>query len=404
VFRLWLIRQFVRCTRPAAFNAGASAACATLLLSGVAGCAYLPAEGPSGSTVQNAGRKSEPPRIQIVDVDESIADALVRRHTVRTFTETLPTAATSALPLGPGDVVEVSIWEAPPPSLFGAGVPSLDTRGAALRPTTIPDQVIDADGLISVPFAGKIKAAGKSLAAVESEIVERLAGKAHAPEVLVRLTHNSSRNVTVVGEFTQSVRVPLTPTRERLLDAVAAAGGVRQPVNKVMIQITRGSNVQAMPLETIIRDPLQNVPLEPGDVVTAMFEPLSYTALGASGKSAEINFEAQGITLVQALARAGGLVDSQSDPHGVFVFRFEREEAITWPHGPTVATPDGLVPVVYRFDFADPSTFFVMQSFPISNRDVLYVSTAPAAQLQKFLNLVFSVIYPILNARAAFGY
>jgi polysaccharide export outer membrane protein len=61
------------------------------------------------------------------------------------------------------------------------------------------------------------------------------------------------------------------------------------------------------------------------------------------------------------------------------------------------ATPTGQVPVVYRIDLRDPRSFFVMQSFPISNKDVLYVSNAPAAELQKFLNLVFSVAYPVLS-------
>jgi polysaccharide biosynthesis/export protein len=38
-----------------------------------------------------------------------------------------------------------------------------------------------------------------------------------------------------------------------------------------------------------------------------------------------------------------------------------------------------------------------MQGFAINNKDLLYVSNAPAAELQKFLNVVFSVAYPLLN-------
>jgi polysaccharide export outer membrane protein len=54
--------------------------------------------------------------------------------------------------------------------------------------------------------------------------------------------------------------------------------------------------------------------------------------------------------------------------------------------------------VVYRVDLRNPSSFFVMQSFPMSNKDVLFVSNAPAAELQKFLNLVFSIAYPVLSS------
>jgi polysaccharide export outer membrane protein len=90
-------------------------------------------------------------------------------------------------------------------------------------------------------------------------------------------------------------------------------------------------------------------------------------------------------------------VYSRSDAQGVFIFRLEPEKALDWPRQPVATTPDGLVPVVYRMDLRDPASFFVMQSFPVSNKDVLYVSNAPAAELQKFLNLVFSVAYPILT-------
>jgi len=64
----------------------------------------------------------------------------------------------------------------------------------------------------------------------------------------------------------------------------------------------------------------------------------------------------------------------------------------------------------YEFGFANktmvvpPNSFFVMQSFAIKNKDVLYVSTAPVTELQKFLNLVFSVVYPLLNAKTTFGF
>jgi len=79
----------------------------------------------------------------------------------------------------------------------------------------------------------------------------------------------------------------------------------------------------------------------------------------------------------------------------VFIFRLEPEQALVWPRQPVATTPEGLVPVVYRIDLRDPASFFVMQSFAVSNKDVLYISNAPATDLQKFLNLVFSVIFPI---------
>ena len=366
------------------------------------GCNSIPT---SGFLRSDADPKSTQPNlkgIQIVDVTDGVAKQLFDQRAMRQFSDAFTATTSRVQTIGNGDGLEVSIWEAPPATLFSPG--TIDVRGAmaGTRATTLPDQMVNSEGFISIPFAGKIQAAGQSLQAVEAEIVKRLSGKANQPEVFVRLTRNVSSNATVVGEVTNSTRVPLTPGGERLLDALAAAGGVRQPVNKMTIQITRGENVSAMPLDSIIRDPKQNVVLNRGDVVTAMFQPLSFTALGATGKNEEINFETQGISLAQALARIGGLRDERSDPQGVFIFRFESINALTWPKQPVMSTADGKVAVIYRIDLRDPASFFVAQTFQVNNKDLLYVSNAPVAELQKFLNVVFSVMYPVLNATQAF--
>lgn len=358
---------------------------------------WLPSAGPSTKQVQEAPSTQRLAGIQIVDVDQAVARRLLDSQKHSLFSETLGSSGRSAYVIGPGDVIEVSIWEAPPAALFGGVVMDPRTGPSTTRVTTFPEQMVSSEGMINVPFAGQVSAAGRSLRQIEAEIVRRLKGKANQPQVLVRVIQNTTANVTVVGEVAASKRVPLTARGERLLDALAAAGGVRQPVNKMTVQVTRGSQVETLPLETVIRDPKQNVMLRPGDVITALFQPLSFTVLGATGKNEEVNFEAQGISLAQALARAGGLQDARADAQGVFIFRFESPSALDLAGKPVATTPDGKVPVIYQVNLKDPATFFVAQSFPIENKDVLYVSNAPAAELQKFLNLMLSVTYPLLN-------
>jgi polysaccharide biosynthesis/export protein len=326
---------------------------------------------------------------------------LLAQRAAHSFSETLGSQRLGPRIVGAGDVLEVSIWEAAPATLFSGTVPDVGGVGVirTSHATTLPDQPVDDEGNIFIPFAGRIAAAGKTLEAIQADIVARLAKKANQPEVLVRLTRNLSSNATVVGEVNLSTRVPLVPGNEKLLEALAAAGGVRQPVNKTTIQVTRASNVYSLPLETIIRDPQQNVPLQPGDVVTALFQPYSFMALGATGRTEEINFETQGITLAQAIARSGGLIDSRSNARGVFIFRFEPQSALTWPRQPVKTTLEGLVPTVFRLDLSDPRSFFLIQSFPIEDRDVLYVSNAPINEMEKFLNVLFTVAYPVLTAK-----
>ena len=383
--------------RPAAQQLAALAALSAVLLSGCAG--FLPGVGPSAHKIEQTQEPVGAAGIEVIDVDDVVTRKLLALRTQHLFSETLHTTPAVTRVVGPGDALEVSIWEAVPATLFGAT--ALTAAGAVetSHATTLPEQMVDDEGTIEVPFAGRIEAAGKTLETIQSEIVSRLTGKANQPQVIVRRTRNLSANATVVGEVATSTRVPLVPGNERLLDALAAAGGVRQPVTKMTIQVTRANSVYSLPLETIIRDPQQNVALMPGDVITALFQPYSFMTLGATGKNDEVNFETQGITLAQALARSGALIDQRSNPKGVFVFRFEPVSALSWPRQPVKATPEGMVPVVFRIDLTQPSSFFVIQSFPIENRDVLYVSNAPVNELQKFLNLLFTVAYPVLAVK-----
>jgi polysaccharide export outer membrane protein len=290
-------------------------------------------------------------------------------------------------------VLEVTVWEAPPAALFGSTILTSRANIATTGVTTFPEQMINEDGTINVPFAGAVPVAGKSPKWIEAEIARRLTGKANQPQVMVRVTGNATSSVTVVGEVEQSLRMPLTAKGERLLDALAACGGVKQPVNKITIQLSREGKVSSMPLDSIIQDPKQNVMLKPGDVITAMYQPLSYIALGAIGKNEEINFETQGITLAQALGRIGGLQDKTADARGVFIFRFEDPGLIDAAEGSLPLTPEGKAPVVYSANLKDPRTFLIAQTFPIRDKDVLYVTNAPAAELQKFLNILTSSIY-----------
>jgi polysaccharide biosynthesis/export protein len=60
-------------------------------------------------------------------------------------------------------------------------------------------------------------------------------------------------------------------------------------------------------------------------------------------------------------------------------------------------TPDGRIPVIYRISLRDPASFFVAQSFPIRDKDVLYVSTAPLTDFQRFMGIVSSMAFTALG-------
>lgn len=364
---------------------------------------WISASGPSREQIIDNPENDRMPGILLLDVDDRLARKLADSKKLDQFDQVFPNGSANNYFIGPGDILEVSLWEAPPAMLFGGAMQfDANTGVTTTGAVTFPSQMVGADGTINMPFAGRVRVRGKSTSDIEREIARLLAGKANEPQVLVRVIKNNTANVTVVGDVNTSASVPLTPRGERLLDALAASGGVKKEVNRTAIQVSRKGVTATMPLESVISDPKQNIPLKPGDVVTALFQPQSFSVLGATGQNAEIPFETQGISLAQALARSGGLVDSQADARGVFVFRFEEAylvspaTTITIPKEKTASAESTTVavagattvPVVYQVNLRDPGSFFITQNFPIQNHDIIYVANSPTAEFEKFLRLI----------------
>jgi polysaccharide export outer membrane protein len=267
--------------------------------------------------------------------------------------------------------------------------------------SVIPAQVVARDGSITVPYAGRIRVVGLTPPQVEAAIVERLSGKAIEPQALVSVSGNISNTVTVTGEVTAGARVPLSTRGDRILDVIATAGGVRAPVHATFLALTRGNTTVKVPMQALLNDPRENIYLRPGDVLTAVLDPQTFTAFGSTLRNALVAFDAIGITLEEAVAKAGGLLDLSADPQGVFVLRVEpvsvaRQLNADYP----IAPGQQLVNVVYRVNLKDASTYFLARRFPVRNKDVIYVAASPSTELQKALVLFNSITSPAYTAAA----
>lgn len=373
----------------------------SLLLSGCAGGKFFGADGPPASQILKADQTYG---AVLVDMNDAVAAQVDGAYRTPAFAEAFGEGHPFGTIIGISDTLQVTIYEAPPATLFNAGPIDSTALGASAsqRATTFPDLLVNASGVVEVPFAGKIQAAGRTTQQVSRDIAARLAGKAHDPQVLVSIARNTASTVTVVGEVINSTRMPLTAKGERVTDALAASGGTRQPIDKIAMQVTRGQVVARMSLEDVIQDPRENIYLSPGDIVTALYQSQSFIVLGAAGRNEEIKFETQGITLAQALGRVGGIRDDRANPRNVFIFRLEKAAALMPGASRSVrVSPDGRVPVIYRVNMKDPATLFTAQHFPMQDRDVIYVSNAPVADIQKFVNIIGAAIYPIVTVKAA---
>ena len=119
------------------------------------------------------------------------------------------------------DILSVTIFEAAAGGLF---IPS----EAGVRPgnfVNIPNQPIDTEGNITIPYAGKIKAGGRTPIQVQAEIENALKNRAIEPQALVAIANQNSSLITVLGDVGSPSRFPANYNAEHILDTIARAGG-----------------------------------------------------------------------------------------------------------------------------------------------------------------------------------
>jgi polysaccharide export outer membrane protein len=360
----------------------------------MAACSSVSGSGPSADDVVQGAGTAELPRYELVDVDSRVVDILRNRGPDSFLTHFGDYRPSVEPRIGIGDTISVTIWEAGSGGLFSAPLVS-DRFSTGANSATIPDQVVGRDGTITVPYAGRIAVAGHTSRDVQTVIEHALEGKAIQPQVLVNVRNSISNTVTVTGEVANGARVPLSIKGDRVMDVIAAAGGIRAPVNETYVQLSRGPVTARVAMTKVTSEFKENIYLRPNDVLTLIRDPQTFIAYGATGHNAEIPFDAEGINLSQALAKAGGLNDFQADPAGVFIFRFEPEEVARAlrPESPLVQHGYA-TPIVYRLNLRDPGSLFVAQSFHIVNRDLLYVSNAPITSARKVMEVVSLFLAP----------
>ena len=360
------------------------------------GCSTLPTAGPTAGEVVDQAVKEAQTRYDVVDVNGKVVSTLLAQPAESFRTRFQKYGKPPAPKIGIGDAISITIWEAAAGGLFGSSPTTGVSPGS--RSVTIPEQVVARDGSISVPFADRIPVAGKSTVEVQRTIEQRLAEKAIEPQAIVIITKSVTYAATVSGEVVSGARVPLSVNGDRLLDLIALAGGAKAPVYDTFVRLSRDGVTATIPMEILVSEPTENIYAWPGDILTLVRIPQTFSVFGATGQNMEVSFNAEKVTLAEALAKAGGLQDLRADPAGVFLFRFEPPQVVTALNAPPLPTgPGGSSPVVYRLDLSDANAYFFAQRFPVEDKDIIYVANARLNELQKFFTLLNTLTGPVIT-------
>jgi polysaccharide export outer membrane protein len=194
------------------------------------------------------------------------------------------------LPLGPGDVLKISV--------YGSPDLSLETR-------------VSESGSISFPLIGEVVVGGLTPAAAEKLIASRLqtGGFLRKAEVNILVTQFQGQMVSVLGQVKQPGRYPIEGKRN-LTDILALAGGV-DAKGADTVDLIRTRNGKTTKTRINIVDMVrsgsldQDYDLAGGDLIYVERAPAFYI-YGEVQKPGTYRLEPN-MTVLQALSAGGGL-------------------------------------------------------------------------------------------------
>jgi polysaccharide biosynthesis/export protein len=192
--------------------------------------------------------------------------------------------------LGPGDSIKVQVYQNPDLSV--------EVR-------------VSESGSVNYPLVGAVKLGGLSISEAERVIAHalRTANILKQPQVNIVLQQVRGNVVSVLGEVQKPGRFALETTNVRVSDMLAAAGGITQNGDDVLV--VSGTR-DGKPFRKTVDIPalFQNtrgdndIVLQPGDTLYVNKAPLFYI-YGEAQKPGPYKIE-RGMTVMQALAQGGG--------------------------------------------------------------------------------------------------
>lgn len=198
--------------------------------------------------------------------------------------------------IGPEDVLEISVFE-------------VEELNRTVR--------VEEDGTISLPLIGRVAVGGMTQEEVAQKLTELLqAGFVKNPQVMIFIKDYKSRQVGVLGAVETPGSYPLVG-RKTLMQMLSIAGGLSETAGNDVLILRQGSNGETSTIRIDLRElwvdgnKELNIPIEPNDVINVPVDrEIRVFVTGRVNNPGPITAkQSEGITLLQAIAGAGGLAE-----------------------------------------------------------------------------------------------
>lgn len=241
---------------------------------------------------------------------------------------------------------------------------------------------IDATGHINLPLVGRYKAAGKTLAQVNTELRQQFARYLKHPDLVARVLSYEGHRYSVQGNVTRGGQFFLNNQPVSVYTALGLAGGITDKGDNSSIQLIRnGVTYHLNPLELEkMGYSLHRLLLQPNDTLyVAARENQKVYVMGESGKNQALNLREQGMSLSDTLGESLGINPLSASSKRIYVLRSNLQQQET---------------TLYVMDLSSLGNFGLANQFTMKQNDIVYVDATGLTRWQRVVNQVI----PFSNA------
>jgi polysaccharide biosynthesis/export protein len=274
-----------------------------------------------------------------------------------------------------GDVLSIIVWDHP--ELTGPVAPS--TTAGLVDPVTAgmpsPGFVVDHEGRVQFPFAGRLKLAGLTEDEARNLLVSRLAKYIAHPSVTLRVQSYRSKRIYIDGEVKSPGLQAINDIPMSLLEGLNRAGGLLPSADQSRIVLERGDVRYKIDLRELVQKGINpgTLMLANGDVVRIHSRDESKVFVSGEVVAPKALTMHNGrLSLNEALGEVGGISPLSGDARQVYVVR----KAV-----------DGTR--VYQLDARETGALAMAEAFELHPKDLVYVAASPLANWHRRLSMLF---------------